>query len=674
MRNLLEEIQRMRSLMVYEKGEILNEVGTSSVANIPKNTPEETSTDSEKPAETSSNTGKPEDIEQHCIYVTNTEPYETDNDTNTKVPTAFRDKFIEKLQNEFGAIENGYLEIQEIIVFGGASNFYGGGVQPDYCNEYDVTKGTSSLQKWGTSCKGYDAKKKYTNSGGSTSNRDLAWRRADKVKKKTAELLMQYADTVKPPVKYDKTKIEGQLKDKNNITSGSVYTKDLTDTHKSVSKEIKAGTLNHGQFVMIDAKVCFKSYDPCPKCMIRDVNSKKCRCKDGLTEKDGKCYCPNGREVDENCECNTCTDPCMTFNKETKKCECPEGMTYNEETKECECPPDKIKEGCECKTNEPCPDPCMTYNKEKKKCECPEGMTYNEETKECECPKGFTKKDNCECEKDTPKECPKCMKLDETGECKCNEGLIYNEKTKECDCPEGKIKPTADACNCVPPKPPLKCNYEAKKEGARGTKQNNFVAATVKSSFPAGAGDALTITFDSLVVPDAFYVKYGDQEFFSGFMGDVYNAEYRQVALSIPERKKMLPIQSKSTKEIVKTELSSGDNDYSGMENIVRNFVGELIIYKREDGLLESINAAIKSEGGKLNVKDIFKNGDSEAEKITDDIINSGSIKDNINRYKPIMKSGSSFKITKETENLEIVILVFSPLDRTIFNIQVKCE
>ena len=89
---------------------------------------------------------------------------------------------------------------------------------------------------------------------------------------------------------------------------------------------------------------------------------------------------------------------------------------------------------------------------------------------------------------------------------------------------------------------------------------------------------------------------------------------------------------------------------------------------------MESINAAIKSEGGKLNVKDIFKNGDSEAEKITDDIINSGSIADNINRYSSIMKSGTSFKIDKETENLDIVILAFSPLDRTIFNIQVKCS
>jgi hypothetical protein len=99
-------------------------------------------------------------------------------------------------------------------------------------------------------------------------------------------------------------------------------------------------------------------------------------------------------------------------------------------------------------------------------------------------------------------------------------------------------------------KPPLKCNYNAETKGGRGVKANNFVAATVNSGFPVGEGDTVTISFDSLVVPDAFYVKYGDQEFFSGFMGDVWNGEYKQVALSIPERKKMCTIQSKSQRYI----------------------------------------------------------------------------------------------------------------------------
>jgi hypothetical protein len=176
-----------------------------------------------------------------------------------------------------------------------------------------------------------------------------------------------------------------------------------------------------------------------------------------------------------------------------------------------------------------------------------------------------------------------------------------------------------------------------------------------------------------MVVPDAFYVKYGDQEYFSGFMGDVYNLEYRQVALSIEERKKMLPLSSNTVKEMIKKSLADGDNDYSQMENGVRNFVGELIIYKRTEGLLQSINTAIKSEGGKLDVTDIFKNGDSEAEKITDEIIQTGNIKDNIVKYKPLMNS-ESLTLTKKQGNDGITIIVFSPLDRTMFKMNLTCK
>ena len=34
--------------------------------------------------------------------------------------------------------------------------------------------------------------------------------------------------------------------------------------------------------------------------------------------------------------------------------------------------------------------------------------------------------------------------------------------------------------------------------------------------------NSVQLNFDPRVVPDGFYVKYGDQEFWSGFVGDVY--------------------------------------------------------------------------------------------------------------------------------------------------------
>ena len=625
MKNLFEELQRIKSLIVYEQGVKINEVSTASVEG-------DSGSEGENNVEQVSKTeGSTESSKNNCVSITNTEVYKTESDVNEEVPEKFFQKFKQKVEEQFGLFQDGEFTIEDIKVFGGASNYWKGNnsnkfpaVEPKYCNEYDVNVGTKSLKPWGSGCKGFDKTPKATydkNSSGKKSNEDLAKRRAQKVLDELTKKIVTFAQqsNIKVPPDFKK-----EIKE---ITSGSIYTEDKTDTHSVVAAAIKSGELNAGQLVMIDAVLCFTPYNPCPNCMIRDPKTKKCKCKQGLTEKDGKCFCPNGKEVDENCECNSCPDPCMTFNKETNECD------------------------------------------------CPEGMTFNEETKECDCPKDFKKTEDCGCEKIPPEECPnKCMKRDDDGKCKCPDGMKYNEETKECDCPEGKVKPIGGACNCVTPKPPLKCGYSEKREGRRGTKQNNFVAATVKSGFPVGEGDTVTISFDSLVVPDAFYVKYGDQEFFSGFMGDVYNMEYRQVALSIPERKKMLPLQSTYLKDSIKKSLSDGDNDYSEMENVVRNFVGELIIYKRTEGLLESINTAIKSEGGKLTVKDIFKDGDSEAEKITDDIINSGNLKDNINRYKPIMKSGTSFKITKEEEKFQLIIMVFSPLDRTIFNIEVKCE
>jgi hypothetical protein len=218
-------------------------------------------------------------------------------------------------------------------------------------------------------------------------------------------------------------------------------------------------------------------------------------------------------------------------------------------------------------------------------------------------------------------------------------------------------------------------NVEYKFNGKDQMRPMPFVGKIIKNiDFPADSKQ-MTISFNPMVVPDAFYIKYGDQEYFSGFMGDVYNIEYKQVALSLEERKKMFPLQSKTVKEYIIDSRSKGDNDDSDMENVVRNFVGELIIYKRTEGLLESINAAIKSEGGKLNVTDILRDGDTEAEKITSDLISSGSMKDNLPKYKTLgIKNSESLTLTKKQGNDGITIIVFSPLDRTMFKMNLTCK
>jgi hypothetical protein len=370
---------------------------------------------------------------------------------------------------------------------------------------------------------------------------------------------------------------------------------------------------------------------------------------------------------------------------EKGECKCPQGMTYNEETKQCECPPGQIKEGCECKTNntKKCPD--CTEKDENGECKCKNGSIPVDGKCYCDTANRIPVLENCDCPK-----CPDCTTYDvENKKCKCTGDLVENDKG-ECVCPPAKPIKVLGGCTCnTEKKQSLKCNYNAETKGGRGVKSNNFVAAAVESSFPVGdvgVGDTITISFDSLVVPDAFYVKYGDQEFFSGFMGDVWNAEYKQVALSADERKKMLYIQPKSMIHFINTMK---DDDLSSTENTSRNFVGELMYYKDKEGLLESINGAIGSVGGKLSVDSIFKGGDEQAKKVTDEIknIDIDITKSSENRkaysdklravrdgYGPIMKKNVSFKIEKEQKDCPIKILVFSPLDRTIFNMKVECK
>lgn len=275
------------------------------------------------------------------------------------------------------------------------------------------------------------------------------------------------------------------------------------------------------------------------------------------------------------------------------------------------------------------------------------------------------------------KECPdkECMKRNSEGKCECPSDMKFDESTKKCVCKdENKVK-VPSGCKCENKKPPLKCDYSIEKKGVRGTKENNFVGASLETSFPVGANNSITIDFDSVVVPDAFYIKHGDQEYWSGFMGSVYDNEYTMIALSIEERKKIFNILPPNVRKMIEKSISEGDNDYSEMTRGKRNFVGELIYYKQNEGLISSINSAISNVGGKLKVNNVFDEGDQKAETITKRIIDGGvSYKDGLDSYGNIMKRNVSFTIDKENESLPLTVLVFSPLDRTIFTMKVKCQ
>jgi hypothetical protein len=692
MRNLFEELDRIKNLMVYEKGTSITEVSASS--ELGGETPAKTST--EKPSETKGDESKTKEDSTTSGEGKKGEPVLVDKNecfdikatgrfkVNVPRGSAAVDNFMTEVRKVINSnpkykdgMDSGTMYIREITLQCFASNYFGGPVEPQYANDYCNTWSVKPDTGQGGVCtdfvfKKYNGKKlpKYT--GNQTTNQKLAKNRAvnlydsirDALTKEGNKYGIKIDPTTKPVFE------EG----------GSLYTQDNVD--EQWPKLISSGKLNPGQIVAVTAKICYTLKELCP-------------------------------------------DPCMTKD-ESGRCKCPDGMTYNEETKQCECPPGKNKEGCECtEDKEKKCDDCMERLVKGSDCECIEGLKKGPDGK-CYCDKEFKKlpDENCKCP------CPKCMEKDENGECKCKEGTFkindkcycdaagkipvlddcscpkcdecteYNLEKKKCECTGDLVENDKGECVCptekpiriepsclcrAEPPPPLKCNYNAERKGGRGVKANNFVSAAVNSAFPVGAGDTLTISFDSLVVPDAFYVKYGDQEFFSGFMGDVWNTEYKQVALSMDERKKMTYIQPKSFIDYINFMK---DDDYSVTTNLPRNFVGELIYYKEKEGLVESINAAIGGVGGKLKVDSIFKQGDTEAKKVTDEIKNINidykkpenrkdfitQLKGKYNSYSGIMKKNASFTIEKEQKDLTINIIVFSPLDRTIFNMKVECK
>ena len=239
---------------------------------------------------------------------------------------------------------------------------------------------------------------------------------------------------------------------------------------------------------------------------------------------------------------------------------------------------------------------------------------------------------------------------------------------------ENKIQ---QGCRCVNPIP---CNFEKEISGGRGLKENSYISKKMENMpIPGDIGGKVTITLDSLVVPDAFYVRYGTEnetyfDEFSGFMGDVSNENHTQINLSPQEKKLMYKIQSPKMKEAIKKSIDAGDNDYSVMNNVKRNFIGELLVYKNDLGLLQSIKDQISKYKGKAQVTSIFKNGDDKAQTITNNITDGKvSKKEGLGQYGNIMEKEFSFEIEKR-EGASLTILVFSPLSKTKFTLSVKCE
>ena len=634
MRNLLEQLNRMKDLMVYEKGTPINEISTTvgGSTNVEKTKSSEVNVNSggeTKSSETNDDTKKSND----CIVIKASGEFVVDVDENSGAVTNFIKNLEAVVKNnpDFNQakVKGGSMYITEITLQGFASNYYKGAIEPDFDNNWckkwerrgNLYDGLCS--DW--EIKSFSGKKLSSYTGKKGENNQLASKRAENLYKALKEKLTKKAEE-------EGIKIDPNLKPKY-LQGGTIYTENKVD--ENWKTRISQGKINPGQIVLCTATLCYELPKECTDaCMEKDKEG-NCKCKPGLKEVDGKCVCEKtNKPPDENCEC-----------KEKKK---------------------------------ECPDKCMDID-DKGECKCKSGLKEiddpeNKGQKKCVCEDGSEPDEDCGCKK--KKECPTCQELDEeTNNCKCKAGLKEQKDAEgniTCVCEkEDEILNTAgESCKCEKKKTPPKCNQTYDIKGGRGKKENNFVTKSLQREWSFSGAGEVTITFDPLIVPDAFYIKYGDQEFWSGFVGDVYNTSeglYTMASVSAD-------IKNRFYKDIFPSDYTE-ENDTSVVDRLPRNFAAELVWYKQKDGLLEAINAEIGKVGGKP-INSIFKKGDGNAEKITNSIVNTKEKLVNIYKsYGDVLKGDRSFTMKKlKDDDEKITILAFSPLAETIFKMKIECK
>jgi hypothetical protein len=67
----------------------------------------------------------------------------------------------------------------------------------------------------------------------------------------------------------------------------------------------------------------------------------------------------------------------------------------------------------------------------------------------------------------------------------------------------------------------ITCDLNQRQTGNKGDSNNNYIGYEYNGHTYVTSGDTITINLDSFTIPDAFYIKYGEKEHFSGFRGSV---------------------------------------------------------------------------------------------------------------------------------------------------------
>jgi len=212
--------------------------------------------------------------------------------------------------------------------------------------------------------------------------------------------------------------------------------------------------------------------------------------------------------------------------------------------------------------------------------------------------------------------------------------------------------------------------------GEQGDESNNYVGKILKYNF--GTASKVTVQIDPLIVPDAFFINYGSQNKWSGFIGQKYSdRHFYSKGVDFKTKRMVIDIMPKFAKKQLE-KFAKNETDLSAfMEKIPRNFMGEIYKLNKDYNLVARINDEIKEYNFKIGANDIVP---QNSETVNEKIINISKGNNIYGRMKQIygeyeMKEKKfTFTLNREEGENDITIIAFAPLSKTEFTINAKCE
>ena len=194
--------------------------------------------------------------------------------------------------------------------------------------------------------------------------------------------------------------------------------------------------------------------------------------------------------------------------------------------------------------------------------------------------------------------------------------------------------------------------------------------------FGADVGEQIQFRSDIRTIPDAYYVKYGDQEYFSGFAGANNDVRYK-IGTGTAE--------GSHTAEM----KSLGYIPRTASKKVKRQFPVELVFLVEEKGLLDAINEQIESLGGRRVTKEQlmpnYANVLETVNKLKEDFLNFARHSEDKKQelwleWRNGCRGGMPRRMTQITSTFTnkkderpIVFLGFPPLHRTVWDMEGKC-